>query len=283
MKHDQKEQMFMIAYGEAGTGKSVFVDVLTHLLGHNNVSAVPLERWDDPHYVVETYGRMLNVTDESESKIEEVVESHIKHYTGGTVYQFKRMYEKPFTSYPTAKLMIVTNHLPAFRDVSNGIWRRILIVPFNFVVPEERRIKGLATKIVQNEMPGVLAWAVKGARKIESEGFIVPDICKKLLNDYRQESIPELAFFNENFEACAHDEQYGRVKCNLVRECYEKWCKAQGVGAKSNRKLLKSMLRLYPLMERKRGRDGTEASYYYYGFRMLPDSEFAKEAYFAEH
>lgn len=277
MKNNQNEQRFMIVYGEAGTGKSVFVDVLTHLLGMENVAAVPLEKFDDPHYVTQTYGKMLNVTDESETQVEETVESHIKHYTGGTVYTFKRLYQEPFMAYPTAKLMIVTNHLPAFKDVSDGIWRRLLIAPFDNIIPVDKRIRGLAGQIIKTEMPGVLKWALDGARKVEKFGFVVPRICVEKVTEYRNEAIPELTFFKENFEECSQDEQYGRVKCDILRSCYEKWCKGQGIGLKSNKRILKTMKRLYPKYEYRQGREGFNRSYYYYGIRFHAESEFYQE------
>lgn len=276
MQHNQDEQRFMICFGEGGTGKSVFVDVLTHLLGRENVAAIPLEKFDDPHYVVQTYGKMLNVTDESESQLEDAVESHVKHYTGGTVYTFKRLYQEPFTAYPTAKLMIVTNHLPAFKDTSDGVWRRLLIAPFDQVIPEDKRVRGLSRKIIETEMPGVLKWALEGARKVEKYGFIVPEICKDIVENYRREAVPEMAFFEEHFEVEPDFAAEG-VRCDLVRSAYERWCKQQGIGIKSQKKLGRTIRKLFPLSERKRGRDGSKLTYLYTGFRMRSDSEYAPE------
>lgn len=266
MKHNQDEQRFLIVYGEAGTGKSVFVDVLMNLIGKNNVAAIPLEKFDDPHYVIQTYGKMLNVTDESEGQIEEAIESHLKHYTGGTMFTFKRLYHEPFSAYPTAKIMIVTNHLPAFKDTSDGVWRRLLIAPFNYIIPESERVRGLARKIIETEMPGVLKWALEGARKVEKFGFVIPDVCRQAVEEYRREAVPEIAFFEEHYEA-GDDED--RVKCDDLRANYERWCRRQGCGAKSTKKLAKTMAKLYPRCERKRGRDGSTLCYFYHGLREI--------------
>jgi P4 family phage/plasmid primase-like protien len=274
MKNNQSEQRFMIVYGEAGTGKSVFVDVLTHLLGRENVSAIPLEKFDDPHYVVQTYGKLLNVTDESESLLEEAIETHLKHYTGGTIYTFKRLYQESFTAYPTAKIMIVTNHLPSFKDTSDGVWRRLLIAPFDNIISEEKRDKGLAQKLIATEMPGVLKWALEGARKVEKYGFVIPQVCQQRVEEYRREAIPEYTFFEENFEAGNPDDEEIRVRCDLVRSCYEQWCKAQGIGAKSQKKLAKTFKKLFPLYDRRRGRDGLNLAYFYYGVKLSQDSEY---------
>lgn len=264
MKHDQKEQKFVILFGESSTGKSVFIKVLTHLLGKENISNVPLEKFDDPHFVAQTYGKMLNITDESETHLEEVVETHLKHYTGGTMYMFKKLYQDGFSAYPTAKIMIVTNHLPSFKDTSEGIWRRLIVVPFNNVVPDEKIIKGLAEKIIETEMPGVLKWALEGARKLEKYGFVKPEICKQALADYRRESLPEMQFLDELFETGTEDE---KVSCKEFRIAYELWCNEQGIKAKSQKKLCKTLQKMFPLCERKRGRDGLKLDYFYFGIK----------------
>ncbi len=276
MKHNQTEQRFMVVYGEAMTGKSVYADVLTHLIGKANIATVPLQKFDDPHMVTQTYGKMLNITDESETTLEESIESNLKHYTGGTMYTFKKMYKPPFSAYPTAKIMIITNHLPAFKDTSDGVWRRLLIVPFDYVVPRGKEIKGLANKIIATEMPGVLAWALKGARKLEKYGFIIPEKCTQQIAEYRREAVAEIAFLDENFEECEPDDIHGRVGCCAFREAYQDWCKEQGIKSKGMRKLSKTMKKLFPLYSRKRGREGIDLGYFYYGIRVQKDSIYFK-------
>ncbi|KKK54062.1 hypothetical protein LCGC14_3088520 [marine sediment metagenome] len=222
--------------------------------------------------VTQTYGKMLNITDESETTLEESIESNLKHYTGGTMYSFKKMYKPPFSAYPTAKIMIVTNHLPAFKDTSDGVWRRLLIVPFDYAVPKNRQVKGLASKIITTEMPGVLAWALKGARKLEKYGFIVPDKCTKKIAEYRREAIAEMTFLEENFEV--DDDE--RIGCSAFRKDYEDWCKEQGVKPKGMRKLSKTMKKVFPLYSRRRSREGADLGYFYYGIKIQRQSIYYK-------
>ncbi len=272
MKGNQDAQKFIILYGEAGTGKNVYSEVLSAGLGLENVSVVPLVNFNEPHLVTQTYGKMLNITDESETHLEQGIESSLKHYTGGGQYQFKRMYGKPFSAYPTAKIMILTNHLPAFTDTSNGIWRRLLVAPFDYVVPDDKKIEGFANKIIETEMSGVLAWALAGARRLMKYGFIVPEKCKEVAVVHRLESVPEIQFMQENIEVCDPDEVWGRYSCSQFREAYEKFCKQQGTLPKGMRNLLKTIRKLFPLCERKRGRSDGELGYFYYGIRIRNDS-----------
>ncbi len=272
MKGNQDAQKFIILYGEAGTGKNVYSEVLSAGLGLENVSVVPLVNFNEPHLVTQTYGKMLNITDESETYLEQGIESALKHYTGGGQYQFKRMYGKPFSAYPTAKIMILTNHLPAFTDTSNGIWRRLLVAPFDYVVPDDKKIEGFANQIIKTEMSGVLAWALAGARSLMKYGFIIPEKCKQVAAIHRLESVPEIQFMQENIEACDPDEIWGRISCSQFREAYVKFCKEQGVLPKGVRNLSKTIRKLFPLSERKRGRADGDLGYFYYGLKVQDGS-----------
>ena len=279
MKHDQTQQKFMLCYGESGTGKSVFCDVLSSLLGKNNVSMVSLKNFGDPRYVIEAFGKLLNIAEETEGHVEENIEASLKHYTGSTMFQFRRLYGAPFSAYPTAKVMIVTNHRPKFKDTSNAIWRRLLTVPFDCIIPDEKMIKGLSEKIIETEMPGVLKWALEGARKLnKADKFIIPEKCKIALEEHRRESQPEIGFLEENFEECDPESQRDlTVKCQDFRRAYEKWCNQNGVGKKSQKRLFKTIAKMFPHCQRQRCRKREQLSYYYIGLAMKTESEFYEE------
>ena len=249
--------------------KSVFCDVLTHLLGKENISSVSLERFNDPHHITQTYGKMLNITDESGFHLDEATESALKHYTGGTVFPFKYMYKNPFFAYPTAKMMIVTNNAPHFKDASNGIWRRLLLVPFDAVVPEENRIKDLAAKIIATELPGVLAWALAGARKLQKYGgFKIPARCKGLLEDYKEMAQPEMRFLEENFERVDGPDK-GRdessIECRAFWVRYKSWCNEENISPKGNKKVVAAVKKYVPFCERKKDGSGSPRLYRFRG------------------
>lgn len=283
MVHLQEQQKFMLCYGEAMTGKSVYCDVITALLGKENVSAIPLEKFNDIHMVTDTYGKTLNLTDESEEcVVDPAVENALKHYTGGTLYPFKRLYSAPFSAYPTAKIMISTNHLPKFKDSSEGIWRRMLLAPFKNVVPADREVKGLAKKIIATEMPGVLNWALAGARHLMATGrFIEPAVSKTEMTQYKKDTHPEYVYLEENFEPS--NESLLWVKCNVLRGGYEAWCKAHGYGPKNDTNLGKAVKKCFPGCERIRGKKGGTNCYQYRGLKIKNDSELLVEGQKYEH
>ncbi len=57
-------------------------------------------------------------------------EGLIKSLTGGDTRQARFLHENPIVFEPTDKLWISTNHKPVVMDDSEGLWRRVMLIPF---------------------------------------------------------------------------------------------------------------------------------------------------------
>jgi P4 family phage/plasmid primase-like protien len=273
-------QKFLLCYGDGANGKSVFFDCIMALLGAQNCSTVPLSKFDDVHHLTHTWGKLANITDESSKGLEEEAETALKQYTGGTQVTFKRLYQQPFSAYPTAKIMIATNKLPRFVDTSNGIWRRMLLVPFDAVIPEDKQDRHLAKKIKATEMSGVLKWALEGLRSLEEAGgFIEPAACRQALDQYKREMNPLVVFLEENFEPSSCD--LDKIETKQLRTWYEQWCSEHGYKAKNDTNVGVQIRKLWPTVEKKRIRQGMDKgmdrSMFYTRLKLRSDSEFGHD------
>jgi hypothetical protein len=105
-------------------------------------------------------------------------------------------------------------------------------------------------------------------------GFILPEKCKKIIDARRRESVPEMEFFEENLSTGLEED---RVKCDVLRECYVRWCDVQGIKPKSQKRLGETLKKLFPLCSRKRGRDGINLTYFYYAIKWSDDSVYIVE------
>ena len=52
---------------------------------------------------------------------------------------FDRKNRSPVHSCPTARLAFSTNAVPVFGDRSEGVWRRMILLPMNVAVPTDRQ------------------------------------------------------------------------------------------------------------------------------------------------
>jgi P4 family phage/plasmid primase-like protien len=224
-----REQPFLILYGKPNSGKSVFADILSRLLGQENVSFCNIKRFTDEKYLASTYGKALNVSEECDSqegsKINSETEEAIKHYTGSTMFCFREIYGHPFHAYPTAKLMFISNPKPFFKDLTDALWRRMRVFYCSQSVPQDKVDRQLTHKLAATELPAILRWAIAGAKEVDKNGIIKLAGHDEDMRTYKEESIPVMSFFVEN---TIEDERYDITKASLYA-AYRQWCEDNGM------------------------------------------------------
>lgn len=77
--------------------------------------------------------------------------------------------------------------MPRVRHDDKGMWRRIIPIPFNAVFTGSNRDNDLEANL-QEELSGILNWALEGARKYAEAGKLEqPAASKKLLSNLRRD------------------------------------------------------------------------------------------------
>ena len=61
----------------------------------------------------------------------------------------------------THNIWLAANHKPQVRGTDHGIWRRIKLIPFTVIIPDDQQDKELLNKLLA-ELPGILNWALAG-------------------------------------------------------------------------------------------------------------------------
>jgi putative DNA primase/helicase len=90
-----------------------------------------------------------------------------------------------FTEFtPTHKLVVYVNDLPKVRDTSEGYWRRMRVV--RFPVDFRGREDMLLDAKLKAELPGILAWAVRGCIAWQRDGLGEPASVKAETTAYRE-------------------------------------------------------------------------------------------------
>lgn len=240
---DLRLQKFLLCCGEGSNGKTVFFDVVAALVGKENVSEVPLYRFGYPFSLFYTLGKVVNMTHESSSIIEDEAETILKSFVTGDTLQFERKFKDPLFARPTAKIMVATNALPRFNDKTRAIWRRILLIPFDKVIADEAQITDLAEKL-KIELPGILNWALEGLKKLNEAGrFIEPEKQKELIEGYRKDCDPSRAFLLDNYMFSPN----GYVTPSKeVYEQYRQYCIDNGYKALGSRFFGRQVKRVFP-------------------------------------
>lgn len=188
-----QEQKLAFLYGSGANGKSVFVELLAWLLGdYSRKIATEMlmhhqrsPQGPSPDIVALKGSRFVYANETEEGR--RLAESRVKDMTGGDTLTGRVPYGKAdITFQPTHKLVVVGNHRPEITDNSLGMWRRVLLVPFDVTIAEAQRDPRLLEKL-KTEGAGILNWALEGLRLWKKNGLGVPKKIDAATAAYRDE------------------------------------------------------------------------------------------------
>jgi P4 family phage/plasmid primase-like protien len=112
--------------------------------------------------------RLVSISESSANlKLDEAT---IKLLTGEDVVTARFLYREHFQFRPCFTPILDTNHPLRPRDTGEGMWRRISAIPWSVTIPEEQQDKKLRERLLE-ELPGILAWVIEGARLYIESGL----------------------------------------------------------------------------------------------------------------
>lgn len=204
--------------GEGSNGKSVFLDVMKWLAGDDNYSSVPLDQLEKETSRFELYGKLFNVTEETPQGGLRDSSIFKNLVTGGTMI-IRRLYKDPMTVKNKTKLIMAANELPRNQDVSKGMFRKILIVPFNAVFEGDKIDRSIRQKL-KAELPGIFNWAMDGYERLRKNSFhfTASSAISNELDVYRDLSDPLRAWARENITSIDDDSFF-----TPIEEIYAKY------------------------------------------------------------
>lgn len=225
------EQVFVFCYGEGRNGKSTLVDLVCRILG-DYATTVPFETLagDDKRKGSEATpdlarlpGARLVRASEPEQKMS-FREATVKSLTGGEPVLVRRLHQDFVEIYPTFKLIVSGNHKPKIQGTDDGIWRRVLLVPFEVQIEKDKVDKTLPDKLWA-ERSGILNWLIAGLLSYLQDGLRVPDSVRAATDEYREESDPVGAFCrdalivtaNEDLDSATPGDLYAAFKVYCAR------------------------------------------------------------------
>jgi len=184
------EHIIVILYGTGANGKSTLLHVLRSLAGdyarHCRPEVFAAKRNDSQGFELVSLAGARVVTASETGSGRRLDEALVKEMTGGEPITCAPKYGDFFSFQPVFKPLLATNHKPEIRGADEGIWRRVLLLPFGVTIPEEERDGALPHKL-EGELPGILNWALEGVREFLANGLGTPEEVKTATADYRAE------------------------------------------------------------------------------------------------
>lgn len=264
-------QKFLVLEGEGQNGKTVYFAAIRAMLGEENVASVSIENFGGRFDLEATLGKAANISGDI-GELDNVAEGVLKQFTGGDTMMFDRKNRQPVSARPTAKLMAAWNKRPRFKDRSYGLWRRMILIPFNRQIPPERRVMGMDEPdwwINSGEAPGILRWAIVGLDRLKTNReFTHSKVCERAIADYRRESNPANDFLLDHIQEV--DYVYGDpgIECGWLYKLYSRWCIANGNRPLANCSFGKEVFKAFPRADKDRNSISRKWEYTGIGFSV---------------
>ena len=210
-------------YGPPGSGKSTYIEAMRAALGPRAglLGLADIQR--SQFALADLPGKTLVVATEQPAdyiKTTDVLNAVIS----GEAIRVEQKYKPAHVLIPRAKALWAMNDLPRIKEASSGLFRRVKVVPFPKLDVEpdpgvKERIKG--------EGPGILVWALEGARRLRERGhFEIPDAVRGATDEFRIASDVPGMFVQD---ACITSDAEGcEEQAQKLYESYRNWCQDNG-------------------------------------------------------
>lgn len=221
------EQALLFLYGVGRNGKSVFVETLAALMGDfhtaTRIDTLAISHGGGiPNDVAALAGARLVTVSETPEGVR-LNESLVKDLTGGDTISARFLRHEYFQFTPQFKLMIRGNHKPQIRGTDDGIWRRLMLVPFTVQIPPSEVDPELPEKL-RAELPGILSWAIAGCLEWQREGLKPPQIVRDAVAEYRG----EMDIFGEFIADRCVEAPHAQASASELYRAYRQWAESAG-------------------------------------------------------
>ncbi len=228
---DSSEQHLCVYWGRGRNGKGVLMEIAAYIAG-GYADSVPVETFlgggmqksgsaPTPDLAKLPGVRFLRSGEpEKNSRLNEAL---IKRVTGGDPIDARQLNKPMFTFFPQFKLTIACNYQPKIGGTDEGIWGRMILVPWTTFIPTHERDTKLPAKL-RDEASGVLNRLLDGLRDWLSNGLIQGAEIEAATAKYRSDSDHVGRFLEDCTEAAPGQ----RVQSSMLHELYSAWAKCNG-------------------------------------------------------
>jgi P4 family phage/plasmid primase-like protien len=243
------EQVLPIFHGVGANGKTTFLTTVQDMLGDYAGQAPPAlltikKQEQHPTELARLFGLRLAIATETEHGCR-LAEAMVKQLTGSDRISARRMREDFWDFAPSHKLILCSNHRPKVKGTDFGIWRRLLLVPFNRIFHDGEKDVNLPAKLAA-EATGILSWAVRGCLEWQRDGLAPPHEVQEATGAYRDEQDVLGRFIAT---CCLVGNDVYRVRFSQLYDALEGWCNDIGESLPS-RKLCGEWLRTQGFTEK---------------------------------
>lgn len=223
---------FWLFIGHGANGKSTLLQTVCNLISSDYLYNVDMSSFGrDKFSMSQLAGKLVMIDDDL--KIDTVIaDGLLKKISESKSISARQPYGKQsFTFLNTALPIMAGNSYPLCNDLSQGLLRRAMIVPFRRQFQPHEQDKAKFEYIWAQEMPGVINRAIEGyQRVVKRKHFDPPQECLDARHDFLAHGNPLYCFLTE----CLVKKSESRIPFPQLRTSYEAWAKEQNISRLSD-------------------------------------------------
>ena len=287
---DVSEHKFLVLFGKGRNGKSLMVDILQEALGGSGsigMLAGPIQSemlldqgknrssaGPSPDIVALRGMRMIFASETDEGQ--RFSSARVKWLSGGDSLTGRYPHDKYNVTFdPSHLLCLLTNNKPHAPATDFPFWERLLLVdfPLSFVDrkparPNERPVDKKLRERIMGELPGVLAWLMRGCLEWQENprGLDPPPKVISAVAAYRAEEDTIGEFIEDCCEVITENPDSVRITATGLYDAFMHWYR-ENVSAKRDF----TQKRFGKLMQDRFERERKGGIYHYKGLRLTFD------------
>lgn len=239
--------------GDGSNGKSSYLKIIRRLVGNENAASLDLKELDQRFKTAELFGKLVNIGDDiSKGYIKE--SSVLKKLSTGETLNVERKGRDPFDFTNYAKLIFSANEMPRINDYSDGLGRRLQIVPFKakFSPDDEDYDPFITDKLMSVEsMQYVIVMALNALKRLlKNKRFTQSKAVERELEKYHEENNPIISFIR------VEEIELERAIVSDIFLQYKLYCGENGYTAVSNISFSKQVKQIFGYVTKQQKIDG---------------------------
>lgn len=244
--------MFVLT-GDGSNGKSSFLKIIRRLVGTDNTASLDLKELDQRFKTAELFGKLVNIGDDIDKAYIKST-SVLKKLSTGEALNVERKGKDPFDFSNYAKLIFSANEMPRINDNSDGLGRRLQIVPFKakFSPDDEDYDPFITDKLLSDEsMYYILNLALAALKRLlKNKQFTRSKAIENEMEKYQEENNPIISFVNNE------EIDLERKVVKDIYDMYRLYCSDNGFQPVSNISFSKQVKQLYGYVSKQQRMDG---------------------------
>lgn len=223
----RKIAAIVILYGSGRNGKSSLMELVQKLMGKDSVMQERMGEIEKSTFKVGALAGKLMLIDDDMDSGTCLPDGFLKKISTEKVMTGEKKYQDPFSFTCRAVPFMLANDFPSAKDVSYGLKRRIMIVPFAKQFSNTEVDLELFDRIWTEEASGILNECIAGFERLKERGeFSEPEDCIATKKQWERLSNPLEGFLNDMCEKGRPD-QWEYV--SHLYKCYANYCEQRGI------------------------------------------------------